>query len=92
MAIPNTIPSSTPSMVKKSRELSLGVHGAQLFNLLPKSLRNENSGDFMLFKNNLDIFLSTVPDQPTISGLSRAAVSNSLLDQIPLAARNMDTE
>ena len=92
MAIPNTIPSSTPSMVKKSRELSLGVRGAQLFNLLPKSLRNENSEDFMLFKNNLDIFQSTLPDQPTTSGLSRAAMSNSLLEQIPLVARYTDTE
>ena len=46
--------------------------------------RNENSGDFALFKNHLDIFLSTVPDQPTIPGLSRAAATNSLLDQVPL--------
>ena len=80
--MPNHIPSSAPSMVKKARERSLGVHGARLFNLLPKSLRNENSGDFMLFKNNLDIFLATVPDQPTTLGLARAAVSNTLLEQV----------
>ena len=86
--MPNHIPSSAPSMVKKARERSLGVHGARLFNLLPKSLRNENSGDFMLFKNNLDIFLATVPDQPTTSGLARAAVSNSLLEQVPLVVRD----
>ena len=49
VAMPNHIPSSAPSMVKKARERSVGVHGAPLFNLLPKSLRN--SEDFMLFKN-----------------------------------------
>ena len=84
MAIPNAIPSSAPSKVKQARERSLGVHGARIFNLLPSHLRNENSGDFALFKNHLDIFLSTVPDQPTTPGLSRAAGSNSLLEQVPL--------
>ena len=49
-------------------------------------IRNENSVDFELFKNNLDIFLACIPDQPTTSGLGRAALSNSLLDQVPLIA------
>ena len=84
MAIPNNIPSSAHSKVRLARERSLGVHGAKLFNVLPVHLRNENSGDFPLFKNHLDIFLSTVPDQPTTPGLVRAAVSNSLLEQVPL--------
>ena len=52
--------------------------------MLPKSLRNEDSGDFPLFKNHLDIFLAMVPDQPTTSGLARPAASNSLLDQVVL--------
>ena len=78
------MPRDAPSKVKKGRERSLGVHGVHLFNLLPKSLRNENSGDFELFKNHLDIFLAMVPDQPTTAGLARAALSNSLLDQVPL--------
>ena len=84
MAIPNNIPLKAPAKVKKARERSLGVHGARLFNLLPPNLRNENSGDFLLFKNHLDIFLSGIPDEPTTHGLVRAAVSNSLLDQVPL--------
>ena len=83
-AIPNAIPPSAPTKVKNARERSLGVHGPKLFNLLPVNLRNENSGDFDLFKNHLDIFLSMVPDQPSIPGLVRAAGSNSLLDQVPL--------
>ena len=81
LAVPNKIPRDAPSKVKKARERSLGVHGAHL---LPKQLRNENSGDFELFKNHLDIFLANVPDQPTTAGLARAALSNSLLDQVPL--------
>ena len=84
LAIPHSIPPSAHSTVKKARERSLGVHGARLFNILPAHLRNEDSGDFELFKNHLDIFLSTVPDQPTTPGLVRAAGTNSLLDQVPL--------
>ena len=64
--------------------MSLSVHGALLFNLLPKSLRNENSGDSLLFKNHLEIFLARIPDQPTTPGLARAAATNSLVDQVPL--------
>ena len=52
IAIPNAIPSSAPSKVQQARERSLGVHGARIFNLLPSNLKNENSGDFALFKNH----------------------------------------
>ena len=81
-AIPNPIKRSAPGKVRQARECSLGVHGVRLFNILPKQLRNENSGDIDLFKNHLEIFLSTIPDQPTVPGLKRAAASNSLLDQV----------
>ena len=84
LAIPKNISRSAPSKVKQARERSLAVHGPRIFNLLPVNLRNENSGDFALFKNHLDIFLSRIPDQPTTPGLARAAESNSLLDQVPL--------
>ena len=84
MAVPNNIPRNAPSVVKQARERSLGVHGVRLFNLLPIHLRNENSRDFPLFKNHLDLFLATVPDQPTTTGLARAAASNSLLEQVQL--------
>ena len=83
IAIPNRIPLNASAKVKQARERSLGVHGARLFNILPIHLRNENSGDFALFKNHLDIFLTMVPDQPTTPGLHRVAVTNSLLDQVP---------
>ena len=84
--VPHSVPIGVPAKVRRARESTLGVHGAKLFNILPSHLRNENSGDFALFKNHLDIFLSTVPDQPTTPGLSRAAASNSLLDQVPLCS------
>ena len=86
LAVPRNISRAAPAQVRQARERSLGVHGARLFNLLPQNLRNENSGDFELFKNNLDIFLASIPDQPTTPGLVRAAQSNSLLDQVPLVA------
>ena len=83
-AIPVKIQRNAPLKVRKAREQSLSYHGVRLFNLLPVWLRNENCGDFDLFKNHLDIFLSQIPDQPTVSGLVRAAQTNSLLDQVPL--------
>ena len=67
-----------------SRERSLAVKGAKLFNLLPESLRGMNSEHVDFFKNHLDVFLSSIPDQQTHAGLGRAAETNSLLHQIPL--------
>ena len=84
LAIPNNVSCTAHVKVRQARERSLGVHGAHLFNLLPVNLRNEKAGDFALFKNHLDIFLSVIPDQPTTPGLARAAGTNSLLDQVPL--------
>ena len=69
---------AAPSSVRKARESSLGVRGAQIFNLLPEKLRSMNSQHIDLFKNHLDVFLSSIPDQPTVTGLGRAAQSNSL--------------
>ena len=52
--------------MKNARAGSLAVKGAQLFNLLPESLRNSEHGDILMFKNHLDIFLENIPDEPTI--------------------------
>ena len=82
--VPNPIVNSSPAMVRKAREQSLGVRGAQVFNLLPESLRSMNTEHVDTFKNHLDVFLSSIPDQPTVTGLGRAASSNSLLHQLPL--------
>ena len=40
---------------------------------------------------HLDIFLAMVPDQPTSSGLARAAATNSLLDQV-LLVKDLDLD
>ena len=74
-----------PANIKLAKENSLRVKGCRLFNLLPAVLRNANHGDTLMFKNNLDHFLSTIPDQPTMPGLTRAAVTNSLLHQVPMS-------
>ena len=73
-----------PGPVRKAKLGSLAVRGCQLFNLLPVNLRNSDHGDIPMFKNHLDIFLSNIPDQPTIPGLSRGTATNSLIDQIPI--------
>ena len=85
-AIPAPITvNGVPSNVRKAKENSLRVKGCRLFNLLPPVLRNANHGDILMFKNNLDHFLSSIPDQPTMPGLIRAADTNSLLHQVPMS-------
>ena len=71
--------------VRHAKESSLRVKGCKLFNILPAVLRNADHGDLLMFKNNLDHFLSCIPDQPSIPGLQRAAESNSLLHQVILS-------
>ena len=84
MTIPKQVDRKSPSSVKKARENSLGVKGALLFNLLPDNLRTMNTDHVDMFKNHLDIFLTSIPDQPTVAGLGRAAETNSLLHQLPM--------
>ena len=87
-AVPQPVPRSAPSNVRKAREATLGVRGARLFNLLPIYVRNCEVTSIESFKSILDKYLSNIPDQPTVSGLVRAAESNSLLHQIPLTERS----
>ena len=68
--------------VRKARESSLQVKGARLFNLVPKDIRDMKGVTVNTFKAGLDAWLSTVPDQPTIPGRQRAALTNSLIDQV----------
>ena len=82
-AVPAIVPDSAPAAVRKVQTGLLAMRGAQLFNLLPASLRNSEHGDILMFKNHLDIFLTNIPDEPTVQGLARGAQSNSLLHQIP---------
>ena len=83
-AVPKPVLRSAAASVRKAREGSLGVRGARLFNLLPAHIRNSDVITIDAFKAMLDDFLHSVPDQPTVSGLVRAAETNSLIHQIPL--------
>ena len=78
--IPSTS-STSPSSVKNTRENSFAIRGPRLFNTLPKSLR-DMTGKPDAFKAALDRFLSTVPDEPLIPGMTlfRRVETNSLLD------------
>ena len=85
-AVPaSTVCSRVPVTIRKAKENSLRVKGCMLFNLLQAVLRNANHRDTIMFKNNLDHFLSTIPDQPTVPGLARAPETNSLQHQIPMS-------
>ena len=79
---------NSPASVRRARENSLSVKGARLFNLLPADLRNVTSDNVRHFKNKLDCLLREVPDQPTIAEEGRAAETNCLLHQLPLARIN----
>ena len=82
--------SKVSSEVKNARENSVKVKGARLFNLIPRELRNF-SGSVEKFKTDLDSWLESIPDQPTVNGRQRAAQTNSLLDQVQLlVATKMD--
>ena len=86
MATPKHIIRSDPAAIRRAREASLAVKGCRLFNLLPISIRNMKGTSVEQFKGALDTFLSTVPDQPTIGGVGRAAETNSLLHQLAMKA------
>ena len=75
---------SAPASVRRARESSLQVKGARLFNSIPRDLRDMSVGTQEQFKARLDLWLATIPDQPTIPGRARAATTNSLLDQVQL--------
>ena len=74
----------SPLAVKRARLASLSVRGSKLFNCIPTGLRNMSVGTVDQFKAGLDAWLATIPDEPTVPGRQRAAVTNSLLDQTAL--------
>ena len=50
------------------REGSFQVHGAKVFNSLPKSVRNMKKVSVEDFKSSLDNFLQSIPDEPKLPG------------------------
>ena len=92
MCVIRQINKNAPLQVRRASEASFEVRGARLFNLLPRDVRNialPTSNSVIPFKTQLDNFLSSIPDQPTVQTRRRAAGTNSLVDQIPMTVRSL---
>ena len=79
-----TLSKTVPKCAKNIAQHSVIFQGPSLYNCLPPFLRQKycQKDPIAHFKQDLDMFLSSIPDQPTVQGLFRPANSNSLLDQI----------
>ena len=80
-------PNST-ARIKSVREGSFLVNGPRLFNSLPADIRNQSNCSVDSFKQQLDQFLSCLPDEPSCENLAPGASSqvtgrqsNSIVDQ-----------
>ena len=76
------------------RESSFHVHGARIFNSLPLALRNMRKCPVEDFKEQLDQYLCSIPDQPKIGELVPFVVdtntgnpSNSIVDHARMMRR-----
>ncbi len=76
-----TTSNNVPTRLQSLREGTISYHGARLFNVLPAQLRNMKGSSLAKFKEKLDDYLKTVPDEPQCCGYTsyRRAASNSLL-------------
>ena len=77
-----TIKRSAPKTIQKLRDSSFSVHGPQLFNCLPRCLRDMSGQPISVFKSNLDHLLRLLPDEPLVLGYTamRSTETNSVLD------------
>ena len=76
------------SSIRKLRDQSFQVNGPKLFNCLPPAFRKISKVSVEQFKEKLDLFLTNIPDEPNVDGLTpgacdpfTAAPSNSIIDQ-----------
>ena len=82
-----------PPKVRRRRHSSFFYKGAQLYNLLPRALRQSEEIEIPdqchadEFKKKLDALLEKIPDEPSVGGSPRVANSNSLICQIPVYRR-----
>ena len=81
-----TLHRAATTKVQKLREGSLHYHGSQLFNALPKGIRDLSNCSVEVFKHKLDAFLNVIDDKPLVRGYTaaRRTESNSLIHMIPL--------
>ena len=82
---------TTNSRTQSLREGSLCVDSARLFNILPQDIRNLTNVELPKFKEKLDQFLSSIPDEPLCPGYtaSRRAESNSLLNMVTASRQEL---
>ena len=69
--------------VSKLRENSFQTKGPQLFNSLPKELREKTNCNLEDFKSLLDQHLSRIPDEPNIPGADYTPSGINLFDAKP---------
>ena len=84
LTVPNL--NITPGYLRKIKQQTVKVHGAKLFNSLPKHIRNTTNSTVEHFKSKLDKFLQSVEDLPLLqSGVNndRASGSNHIFDSTP---------
>ena len=79
--VPQVARNSSPR-VQRLREASLSVKGQRLFNCLPLNIRNMTGCKKDVFKQALDNYLQSIPDEPQIQGYTmfRRTDTNSLID------------
>ena len=82
-----------PCRLQKLRDASLAVRGQRLFNALPAEVRNTTGCSVDQFKQLLNRFLCTVPDEPQIPGYTSQgrADTNSPLDVARFACAHPDS-
>ena len=74
-----------PVALQSLRSATLGgVHGAQLFNCMPQTIRDKSNCSVDDFKKELDQVLLKIPDGPQIRGYTatRRRETNSVIDMI----------
>lgn len=76
--------------VQTIKESSIAVHGPRLFNCIPQKLRSETYTPES-FKRELDRFLHTVEDKPSLPQYHQTTPGNSLLHRLIPAHRGWRT-
>ena len=81
--VPSISPTA-PVSIKNIRFSTLPLKGPRLFNALPQNLRNLTRCKTDQFKHELDKYISKIPDEPLIPGLTkfRRIDTNSVIDWI----------
>lgn len=84
-AAPN-ISTKAPTQVQNQKRSSLTINGPRLSNLLPAKSRNMSICTTDVFRQNLDRYIATIPDEPQVPEYAthRGASLISLLDMVRL--------